>query len=174
MSNRTEPIVLLRVRTELPHGLNLETSEFDGGWDFIRHGRAGGLEKKIQKREWQFIRIAGESLQCGVGETSRQAFAIALKLALPAISAYFNAVEVRRIHLTKYPWFVLVRVGVYPIRIQQGAVEAVPDDVLRLPVAAPARQSPVRAPWLSPGPDCRMAQLRKMLNPPANTLERAQ
>jgi hypothetical protein len=174
MSNRTEPIVLLRVRTELPDGLNLQTSEFDSGWDFIRYGRAGGLEKKIQKREWHFIRIAGESLQCGVGATSRQAFAGALKVALSGIGAYFNAVEVRRIHLTKYPWFVLIRVGVYPIRIQQSAVEAVPDDVLRIPVTASARQFPVRPPWLSPGPDCRMAPLRKMLNPPANTLERAQ
>src|ERR1700733_3574410 len=61
MPNMTEPIVLLRARTELPRGLNLKTSEFDAGWDFIRYGRASGLEKKIQKRQWQFIRVADET-----------------------------------------------------------------------------------------------------------------
>src|SRR5580658_5310713 len=83
MRNLNEPIVLLRVRTELPLGLNLKTSEFNASWDFIRYGRASGLEKKIQKCQWHFMRIAGESLQTGVGETSRQALAGALRLALP-------------------------------------------------------------------------------------------
>jgi hypothetical protein len=174
MPKMIEPIVLLRVRTELPRGLNLKTSEFNGGWDFIRYGRASGLEKKIQKCQWQFIRIAGESLRSGVGKTSRQAFAAALRLVLPNISAYFNAVEVRRIHLTRYPWFALVRVGVYPIRIQQSGVEAVPDDALPIPSATPKRQMPVSAPWLSPGPECRMALLGEMLISSGSRLGRAQ
>jgi hypothetical protein len=174
MHNITELNVLLRARTELPPGLKLETSEFSAGWDFIRHGRASGLEKKVQKRQWHFIRIADESLQSGIGETSRQAIAGALKLALRSISAYFNAVEIRRIHLTKYPWFVLARVGVYPIRIQQSAVQSVPDDALPIPVSLQKkRQLPVSAPWLSPGPDCRMALLKEMLISSRSTHERA-
>ena len=174
MRNLNEPIVLLRVRTELPLGLNLKTSEFNASWDFIRYGRASGLEKKIQKCQWHFMRIAGESLQTGVGETSRQALAGALRLALPKVSAYFNAVEVRRIHFTKYPWFALVRVGVYPIRIQESAVQAAPDDGLPIAVSAPRRQLPVSPPWLSPGPDCRMALLKEMLISSGSIPERAQ
>ena len=174
MPNITEPIVLLRVRAELPGGLNLKTSEFNAGWDFIRYGRASGLEKKIQRCQWHFIRIAGESLRSGIGQTSRQAFARALRLVLPDINAYFNAVEVRRIHLTRYPWFVLIRVGVHPIRIQQSAVQAMPDDALPNPVSAPKWQLPVSAPWLSPGPDCRMALLKEMLISSGSSLERAQ
>jgi hypothetical protein len=173
MRSITEPILLLRARTELPAGLNLKTSEFNASWDFIRYGRAGGFEKKIQRCQWHFMRIAGESLQSGVGETSRQALAGALRLALPGISAYFNAVEVRRIHFTKYPWFILVRVGIYPIRIQESAVQAMPDGKLPIAVSLPLRQLPVSAPWLSPGPDCRLAPLRKMLTCSGNRFERA-
>jgi hypothetical protein len=86
--------MLLRARTELPDGLNLATEEFREGWNFVRTVNARRLEKKIRTRGWNFIGTGDESLRSGVGDTSQEAIASALKLALRRISANFNAAEV--------------------------------------------------------------------------------
>jgi len=123
--------ILLRARVELPVGLKLATDEFREGWNFMRKGDAPRLKKRIQTRGWNFIKIGDGSLRSGVGETSQEAIASALKLALRRVSEQHNAVEVEHIELTRYPWFFLARVRVYPYRIQESAVlplaaEAVP------------------------------------------------
>ena len=69
----------------------------------------------------------------GVGQTSQEAIAGALKLALRRVSERFNAAEVESIELKKYPWFVLAKVKVYPYQIQQGAVLSVFNDATTLP-----------------------------------------
>lgn len=170
----TELSVLLRAKIELPVRLKLATEEFREGWSFVRLGGASRLERKIQRHRWHFIRIADGSLRSGVGETSQQAIACALKLALRSISEYFNAVEVRRIQLTTYPWFVLAKVGVYPLRIQQSAVQVVLDSALPLPAHARNRQLPVSGPWLSPRYGSAMPMLKEMLISSGSTQERAQ
>lgn len=120
--------VLMRTRVALPDGMNMVTEEFREGWDFVRSGKAKGLEKKILKRGWNFIKIADGLLRSGVGKTSQEAISNALKLTLRRVSEHFNAVEVERIELTTYPWFTLARVRVYPYRIQQNAVVPVMDE----------------------------------------------
>jgi hypothetical protein len=163
MRNIVELIVLLRTRAELPAGLNLATDTFREGWNFVRPRGAGRLEKKIELRGWHFIRIADGSLRSGVGETSQQAIASALKLALLSVSEHFNGVEVGRIQLTKYPWFTLARVRVFPFRIQQGEVHPVPDDALPLPAPVRRRRLAASAPWLAPQTGCPMPLLREIL-----------
>ena len=91
--------VLMRVQTELPDGLRVATQEFREGWSFVRAATAKRLEKKIRTRGWNFIKIAGGSLRSGVGDTSQEAIASALKLALRRISEHFNAVEVEHIDM---------------------------------------------------------------------------
>ncbi len=113
--------VLLREQTELPDGLKLATDEFHEGWNIVRSGDAPRLKEKIQARGWNFIKVARGSLRSGVGDTSQEAIAGALKLALRHVSTRFHAAEVEHIELTQYPWFYLARVRVYPYRIQQDA-----------------------------------------------------
>ncbi len=103
------------------------------GWNIAQTGGASLLERRIRRRGWHFIRIAEESRQSGVGDSSQEAVACALKLAVRGFSEYFNVVEVRHIHLTRYPWFVIARLGVCPYRIQQSLVQFVPDNALPLP-----------------------------------------
>jgi len=91
MSTIAERNMLLRANTELPDGLKLATDEFREGWEFVRKYDACRLETQIARRGWNFITIAEESLRSGVGETSQEAIASALKLALRRISAHFNA-----------------------------------------------------------------------------------
>ncbi|MGD0737842.1 MAG: hypothetical protein ABR976_22135 [Terracidiphilus sp.] len=122
--------MLLRERIELPAGLKMTTDEFREGWSFIKSNDARRLEKRILKSGWNFIRIADGSLRSGVGETQQEAIASALKLALRRVNTHFNAVQVEHIELTKYPWFFLARVRIYPYRIQEGAILAVSDEVL--------------------------------------------
>ena len=125
--------LLLHTTAELPTGLKLTTEEFDEGWSFVRRVDARKLEKRIHTRGWNFIRFAGGSLRSGIGDTSQEAVASALKLALRRVSNHSNAVEVEHIELTRYPWFFLARVRVYPYRIQEssalempaGAIEAI-------------------------------------------------
>ncbi|MGA2652595.1 MAG: hypothetical protein ABSF28_18825 [Terracidiphilus sp.] len=113
--------MLLHSRADLPKGLKLATEEFEDGWSFVRRVDARRLGKRIQTRGWNFIRIADESLRSGVGDTSQEAIASALKLALRRVSDHSNAVEVEHIELTQYPWFFLARVRVNPYRIQESS-----------------------------------------------------
>jgi|SRR5580704_16406622 hypothetical protein len=146
----TESSVLLREGIELPSSLRVTGGEFLKGWNLMRPGGAGLLERRIRKFGWHFIRMGDETRQGGVGESSQLAIASALQLALCNISEYFNAMEVRNIHLSRYPWFVLARLGVFPCRIQQSPVQFVPDDALPLPVLTRSAQLPVNASWLFP------------------------
>jgi len=102
--------LLLHTTAELPTGLKLTTEEFDEGWSFVRRVDARRLEKRIHTRGWNFIRFAAGSLRSGIGDTSQEAIASALKLALRRVSNHSNAVEVEHIELTRYPWFFLARV----------------------------------------------------------------
>jgi hypothetical protein len=141
--------MLLRARVELPIGLKVATDEFQENWNFVQSGDASRLEKKIGMHGWHFIRIADGSLRSGVGETSQQAIAGALKLALRSISEHFNAAEVGHIQITRYPWFILARVRVYPFRIQKSAIQPLPDDALPLPATTRRRRLPSSPPWLA-------------------------
>jgi hypothetical protein len=134
--------VLLRAPVALPAGLKLATDEFHEGWNFVRTVTAQRLEKKIRKRGWNFIKIEDSLLRSGVGDTSQDAIASALTLALRCVSHHFNGVEVERIMLTRYPWFVLARVRVYPYRIQQSAVAPVPDVAVSMPISVRQRRLP--------------------------------
>jgi hypothetical protein len=155
--------VLMRVRIELPIGLRLMTEEFREGWNFVRASNAKRLGKKIETQGWNFIKIAHSSLRSGVGDTSQEAIASALKLALRRVSEDFNAVEVEHIELTQYPWFFLARVRVYPYRIQQGAALPVPDEALSIPIAARQRTLPPQSAELFPHFGSAMPMLKEML-----------
>jgi len=119
MRDIAESNMLLRAQVDLPDGIKLCTEGFREGWIFLRSVDANRLERKVQARGWTFIRLGDGSLRSGVGDTSQEAVASALKLALRRVSEDFNAVEVEHIELTQYPWFFLARVSVTPYRIQQ-------------------------------------------------------
>ena len=158
--------VLLRKQIELPAGLNFATDEFREGWSFIKSSDARRLEKKVLKSGWNFIRIADGSLRSGVGDTSQEAIASALKLALRCVSTHFNAVEVKHIELTRYPWFVLARVRVFPCRIQEEAILAAPDDAVFDSVpsrTARSKRLPAGAVELFPNFGSAMPMLKQML-----------
>jgi CheY-like chemotaxis protein len=162
MRTIAERNVLLRVRAELPDGLKLATNEFREGWNFVA-GDASRLEKKIRTRGWNFIRIADGSLRSGVGETSQEAIANALRLALRRISENSNAAKVERIELTQYPWFFLARIQIYPYRIQQTAILPATGEDVCLPPVPLARRLSVHAPALFPHFGSAMPQLKRML-----------
>jgi len=116
-----ESSVLLRARGEFPDGLRVATEEFREGWNRMRSGGVKRLEKKVQTRGWNFVKIGDGGQRSGVGETSEAAIATALRLALRKVDAQCNAVEVHKIELTQYPWFCVARMYLRPFRIQQGA-----------------------------------------------------
>ena len=163
MRTITELNMLLRAKAELPEGLKLATEEFREGWNFARTVNAQQLEKKVQTRGWNFIRVVEGLQACGVGDTSQEAIASGLRLALLRMNELFNAVEVEYIELTQYPWFFLARVRVSPYRIQQDAVLSVPDDSLPAPVAPRLKRLPIDADVLYPNFGNAMPQLRQML-----------
>jgi hypothetical protein len=138
--------VLLRAKIELPVNFKLATEEFRDGWIFARTTNAQRLEKKIVNRGWNFIKIGDDSLRSGIGDTSQEAIARALSVALRQLHDHFNALEVRHIELTQYPWFCLARVSVCPYRIQRDAVAAVPDGAMPFPVRRSKRLPLPRTP----------------------------
>ena len=134
MCDVAELSVLLRAEIELPANFKLATEEFCAGWNVARTANAKRLEQKIVNRGWNLVKTVGASLRSGVGATSQEAIASALKLALDGMGEEFNAVEVERIELTKYPWFFLAKVSVCRYRIQQDAFVAVPEGAMPFPV----------------------------------------
>ena len=174
MCTIAESNVLLRAKAELPDGFKLATEEFREGWNRMRSGDARRLEKKIQTRGWNFIKFAGGALRSGVGETSQEAIASALKLALRHVATHFNAVEVERIELTQYPWFFLARVRVYPYRIQQGAELPVPQEVKAEPMVMRRKQPSRGSAELFPEFGSAMPLLKEMLISSRNSETREQ
>jgi hypothetical protein len=127
MGNIAKLTMLLRGHMELPGNLKLVTEEFREGWNFVRSGGARRLDKEIRRRGWHIIRIGQGSMRSGVGQTSQEAIAGALKLALRCLSERSHAAEVAHIELKIYPWFFLAKVTVYPYQIERSAVVAVED-----------------------------------------------
>jgi hypothetical protein len=130
MCKIAELTMLLREGTELPDDLKLATEEFREDWNFVLSGDARWLDKKIRRCRWYLLWIDEGSLRSGVGNTSQEAIAGALKLALRHVSARFNAAEVEHIELKQYPWFFIAKVKVYPYQIQQSAPLPVADGTL--------------------------------------------
>jgi hypothetical protein len=117
----SEPNLLLRVPGKLPKGLKLRTEEFQKGWDQAPSADTCRLQKEIHPGKWYFIKTADGSMSSGVGNTSQQAIANALRHALRGIREHSNLVDMKLIELVQYPWFFLARVGVFPCRIQKDA-----------------------------------------------------
>jgi hypothetical protein len=155
--------VLLRQAIELPNGLQLATEEFREGWNLAPNINAEQVERKIQTLGWNFLRVAEGALRSGLGETSQESIASALKMSLRHINTNFNAVEVDQIELTQYPWFYLARVRIHPYRIQQGAVMPMSDDLQPTSTSPRQRRLPVDSKLLYPYFGCAMPQLKEML-----------
>jgi hypothetical protein len=136
--------LLVRAHMELPVDLKLATCEFRDGWESIRPEDAGRLKKKMRTSGWNFIKIGDKILKSGIGDTSQEAIASALKLALRMISDRFAAAEVGDIRLTRYPWFCLASVTVFPYWIQRSSASPVPDRATLLE-PAPRRGRPRQA-----------------------------
>jgi hypothetical protein len=119
MFTKSEANLLLRVPGKLPKGLKLRTEEFQKGWDLALSMDTCDLQKQLQAHSWYFVKTADGSMSCGVGDTSQQAIAGALRHALRGIGDHSNVVEMKLIELIQYPWFFLARVGVFPYRIQK-------------------------------------------------------
>jgi hypothetical protein len=155
--------MLLRAQTELPDGLRMATDEFHDGWNFLPTVNARRLEEQIVKRGWSCLKISKSSPRCGVGDTSQEAIASALKLALHRISEHFNAAEVEHIELTQYPWFFLARVSVCPFRIQHDAILPSVDESAASAVAPRQRRLPLSSAALYPDFASAMPMLKEML-----------
>lgn len=141
MHNIAEFTVLLRAKIELPADFRLARDGFEEGWDFVRSGGARRLEKKVRSRGWHFIKFEGSSVRSGVGDTAKSALASAARMALSHVSVFFNAVEIRHIQITNYPWFVLARIIVNSYRIQEAKVEPLADEFI------PAASRPSQRKW---------------------------
>jgi hypothetical protein len=132
-----EQTALVRGHAELSSDFAFVTEEFRDGWNFVLFGDMRRLEGGIGIPRWRLSRIAEASLKSGVGKTPQEAIASALKLALRRVDDCFSVAEVERIELTKYPWFVLARVTVYPCQMGQSALVSVFDEALPLPMPPP-------------------------------------
>ena len=121
MTTITESNILLRAEVPLPTGFKVATDGYHLGWNRMRSGGAGRLDKKIRARGWSFTRTPGSTLRSGVGKTEQEAIDSALSQALAEMDGDCHAVEVGHMGVTSYPWFIVARVQVMPYRILPGA-----------------------------------------------------
>jgi hypothetical protein len=174
MRNIAESNILLRGQVEAANGLKLATEKFCAGWNYVRSADARRLGKKIHACGLNLTNSAYEAMKSGVGSSSQEAIAHALTLTLRHVSESFNAVEVKHIELTQYPWFFLARVSVCPYRIQRGAVVPVLDEAIPLPSAPRRRRLPVNSPELHPYFGSAIPMLKEMLILSNNSQTRSQ
>ena len=139
MRKIAELTILLRGRIELPDNLKLATEEFQEGWTFVQSGDTHWLDTELRTRGWHFMWLGEGSLRSGVGPTSQEAIAGALKLALRRVDERFNAAKVESIELKRYPWFVLAKVKVYSCQIQQATALSSLDRTVPVPIVVPAK-----------------------------------
>ena len=135
MTTISESNVLLRSDVPLPAGFKVATDEFHRGWNRMRSGGAGRLDKKIKARGWSFTRTPGGTLRSGVGKTAQEAIGSALCQALAEMDEDSHAVEIGQMHVTSYPWFFVARVRVEPYRILPVAVH---ESTMPAPAVRPA------------------------------------
>ena len=121
MTTISESNILLRSDIPLPTGIKVATDGYHLGWNRMRSGGAGRLDKKIRARGWSFTRAPGSTLRSGVGKTEQEAIDSALSQALAEMDGDCHAVEVGHMGVTSYPWFIVARVQVVPYRILPGA-----------------------------------------------------
>jgi len=150
MPNIAERTMLLRGSPAIPEDLKLATAEFQEGWNLVESGDAIWLDKGVRKSGWHFIWIAEKSLRGGVGQTSQEAIAGALKLALRGVNERYNAAEVEHIKLTRYPWFFVASVRVYPYQIQQSKNLSFSVESKSLPIPPHARTAAIARNRVSP------------------------
>ncbi len=172
MQTIAEHNILVRQKIELPNGLRLETQEFREGWNLALKVNAAQMEMKIRTNGWNFIAVPEGALRSGVGETSQESIASALKMSLRRINSHFNAVEVNHIELTQYPWFFLARVRIYPYRIQQGSVLPACDELQPATTELRPKRLPLDSNVLYPYFGSAMPQLKEMLIASRSTLTR--
>jgi hypothetical protein len=163
MRNIAEQSILVRELTKLPDGLKLTSDEFREGWKLARTTNVNQLEKQIISRGWNLIKLADGLQRCGVGGTSQEAIANALRLSLRHVGEVFNAVEVEHIESTKYPWFFLVRIQISTMLIQQSALLPTPDSYEPRPAKPRQRRLPSHADALYPQFGSAMPLLKQML-----------
>ena len=163
MGNISERNILLREQVELPEGLSLSTQVFREGWNFARLVNARRLERKLHIRGWNFIGLSECKLRSGVGDTSQEAIASALRMALRHVGGVFNAAGIEHVELTQYPWFYLARVSVSPYRIQQGDSLPVADNTEIMPTVARHRRLPSNSAALFPHFGSSMPMLKELL-----------
>jgi hypothetical protein len=175
MRSLAELNILLRARIPLPEGLRLATEDYQQGWRLALSTEPSGLEEKVLSCGWNFIKLPGESVKSGVGETSQQAIACALRHTLRRASKLSNAMTFENISLARYPWFILATVRAYSYRIQQGVELPVLEEDETPPPRFPRKRFPHEPALLYPqyfGGN--MAMLKEMLILSETTLERTQ
>lgn len=121
MQDIVENTVLLRGQVPVPQGLNLQKEGLREGWSAVQSGNSYWMDKEIRARGWHFIWIAEGCVRSGVGKSSQEAIACALKGALRRVSESYNAATVDHIALKKYPWFWLATVSLGQYQIQKSA-----------------------------------------------------
>jgi hypothetical protein len=163
MRTISERNMLLRERVAMPLGLNLARKEFRDDWGFVPRVNADRLTRKISPIGWKCLKATDEVLKSGVGATSKEAVASALKLALRHIGEDSNAAEVTDIELTQYPWFYLARIRVSPYIIERCAILPPVNDAPHRSVTAQPRRSQRKASPKLPLFARAMPELKKML-----------
>jgi|ERR1035437_2163012 hypothetical protein len=163
MRDIAELTVILREPIAIPTGFKLATEKFCQNWSFALRFNAQQLEAEVCAQGWGFIRIADVLQTSGIGKSSQQAIASALKLVVCHASKHSNVAEVKYIELTHYPWFCLARVRVSQYHILHSSISTVPNDLLASASAAEQKRLPLHASDLYQDFGSVMPQLKQML-----------
>jgi len=117
--------MFLRTDCLLPEGIGLMQARFDEKWMSV--DRNAG---------WHFIYLQTAQLRFGIGRTAELATSKAMAHALKQTEGRFNAAELGRVKVTRYPGFYVAKATLHTRQIQQDASLGLVDEMILRPIPA--------------------------------------
>jgi predicted amino acid-binding ACT domain protein len=131
--------ILIREKTLLPAGLAIESEVFLPGWRVVKNLDGSALARNIERANWNFFYLVGETRATVLGRDRSGTLRRALKRVLAKQEKQFNSLEITKVVWKRFLGIpFMLSVAAHSRHIQQ-SICLVPakDFVLAMPVPAP-------------------------------------
>lgn len=113
--------VFLRKACILPDRLDLSKQPICEEWSVVEEIPALAFDAMIRRAGWHFMWLRDASSRWGIGISEGVAIRRALSRALKGVSKRFNAAKLDSLQIAQYPGFLIAKVTVQTLHIQEHA-----------------------------------------------------
>jgi hypothetical protein len=112
---------LIRENTLLPAGLTIESEIFLPGWRVVKNLDGSALTRNVERANWNFFYLAGESRATAFGRDRSGALRNAVKRILAKQDKQFNSLEITKVVSRRFLGIpFMLSIAAHSRHIQQG------------------------------------------------------